>query len=244
MGYPNDKDEPRETKGHKMTAPRRILSRCAAPLRRLSFSGSAPYWDRRYLRGGDSGAGSSGELAHYKARFVNSVIGEFGAETIIEWGCGDGQQLALAEYPRYVGLDVSAAAIRRCLQRFPQDKTKSFLAYDPSLLWDGAGFLRSDAALSLDVIYHLVEDSAFETYMTNLFLSAERLVVIYSSDLAVASLAPHIRYRRFSEWIAVHATEWCLVKTEINPYSTTHAEDTSRTMASFFVYVKGATTHE
>lgn len=225
-----------------MKASRRLLLRCAAPLRRLSFSGTAPYWERRYLRGGDSGAGSSGELAQYKARFVNSVIGEFGAETIIEWGCGDGQQLALAEYQRYVGLDVSATAIRRCLQRFPQDKSKSFLAYDASALWDGAGFLRSDAALSLDVIYHLVEDSAFETYMTNLFLSAKRLVIIYCNDIAMPSLAPHIRYRRFSEWITVQAPEWSLVKTETNPYSTTHAEDTSRTLASFFVYSRRTTT--
>jgi SAM-dependent methyltransferase len=172
-------------------------------LRRLSFSGTAPYWERRYLRGGDSGADSSGELAQYKARFVNTVVRQFGAVSVIEWGCGDGQQLALAEYQRYVGLDVSATAIRLCLERFPQDKSKSFLAYDASAPWDGVGFMCSDAALSLDVIYHLVEDSAFETYMTNLLLSAKRLVIIYSKDIAMPSLAPHIRYRKFSEWITV-----------------------------------------
>lgn len=41
---------------------------------------------------------------------LNSLVLERGANSVIEWGCGDGAQLEHAEYPRYIGLDVSATA--------------------------------------------------------------------------------------------------------------------------------------
>ena len=34
-------------------------------------------------------------------------------------------QLALARYPEYVGLDVSASAVARCAERFASDATKA-----------------------------------------------------------------------------------------------------------------------
>lgn len=40
----------------------------------------------------------------------------------------------------------------------------------------------ADLSLSLDVIYHLVEDEVFETYINTLFKSARRYVIIYSSN--------------------------------------------------------------
>jgi hypothetical protein len=41
---------------------------------------------------------------------------------------------------------------------------------------------RFDLELSLDVIYHLVEDEVFDAYMRSLFAHAGRFVVIYSSN--------------------------------------------------------------
>ncbi len=67
------------------------------------------------------------------------------------------------------GLDVSPHAIQHCVERFPDDPTKSFFRYDPECFHDEAGVFRADLALSLDVIYHLTEDAVFERYMGHLF---------------------------------------------------------------------------
>ena len=86
-----------------------------------------------------------------------------------EFGCGDGHQLLLAQYPRYIGLDISKTAIGLCKRKFSGDPTKSFFAYDGDCFVDRAGVFAADLAMSLDVVYHLVEDPTFESYMTHLF---------------------------------------------------------------------------
>ena len=65
-----------------------------------SFSGTINYWEDRYRTGHDSGAGSSGRLAAFKAEFLNGLVADHNVSSVIEFGCGDGRQLALAEYPR------------------------------------------------------------------------------------------------------------------------------------------------
>jgi SAM-dependent methyltransferase len=172
--------------------------------RRLMFSGSGAYWERRYRRGGDSGAGSAGRLAVFKADTINAFVAEHGVRSIIEFGCGDGQQLLLARYPAYVGIDISAAAVAACRQRFIGDPTKTF--HITNALPPGLGLF--DAALSIDVIYHLVEDEVFEAYMACLFAHARRYVMIYSSNMQAKAEAPHIRHRIFKDWIERNAPGW------------------------------------
>jgi SAM-dependent methyltransferase len=101
--------------------------------------GSRDYWESRYRLGMTSGAGSMGELARFKARVLNDFVREHSVESVIELGCGDGLQLALADYPRYVGVDVSRTAIELCRQRFAGDATKTFL-------WQAARRARATAA--------------------------------------------------------------------------------------------------
>ena len=48
-------------------------------------------------------------LAAFKAEVPNDFVRARGIDSVIEFGCGDGAQLALAEYPAYVGIDVSPA---------------------------------------------------------------------------------------------------------------------------------------
>jgi len=165
---------------------------------RLSFTGSAHYWERNYAHGGTSGDGSYGELAQAKAEFLNAFVRENDVRSVTEFGCGDGHQLSLAEYPRYVGLDVSPAAIGICNPLFAQDPTKSFFRYDGACFVDRAGLFAADLALSLDVIYHLVEDPLFETYLTHLFAAGGRYVVIYATNAPVRNTAPHVRHRHFA----------------------------------------------
>ena len=140
------------------------------------FPGSHEYWEERYAAGGTSGRGSSGELASYKAKFLNEFVQERGITSVIEFGCGDGSQLSLTPYPKYIGLDVARTAIELCSNRFREDRRKSFFLYDPAAFVDRHDIFRAELALSLDVIYHLTEDTVFESYMRHLFGAAEQFV--------------------------------------------------------------------
>ncbi len=64
-------------------------------------------------------------------------------------------------------------------------------------------------AVSMDVIFHLVEDDVYETYMNTLFRVAQRLVLIYLSE-------EHVRHRRFGVWIEESMRDWSLIKTVPN----------------------------
>lgn len=195
------------------------------------FSGSENYWKSRYRDGGNSGAGSYNELAHFKAEIINSWVNDFALESMIEFGCGDGNQLLLAQYPQYLGLDISPNAIAGCRQRFSADSTKSF-----ALLDDYAG-QQAQLGLSLDVIYHLVEDDVFNQYMRRLFASATRYVVIYSSntDQQRNLQGRHVRHRCFTEWVDANASDWELLEHVPNRYPY-NPRDGSGSYADFFLY--------
>ena len=67
------------------------------------FEGSSSYWENRYVADGNSGPGSYGDLAIFKAKILNEFIGTKNVQSVIEFGCGDGHQLSLARYPRISG---------------------------------------------------------------------------------------------------------------------------------------------
>jgi SAM-dependent methyltransferase len=184
---------------------------------RLHFDGSAAYWEQAYARGGTSGPGSYGTLASGKAEFLNDFVKSRSIESVIEFGCGDGNQLSLASYPRYVGLDVSRTAIKMCMHRFAGDRGKSFFLYDSSCFADNAKLFRADLTLSLDVVYHLIEDAVFEAYMRQLFDSAARYVVVYSTNGDIRDDAPHVRHRYFSSWVDSNRPEWKLTHVAKGP---------------------------
>ena len=201
------------------------------------FSTSQSYWEKRYAGGGNSGGGSYGRLAEFKAEILNRLVREHEIASVLELGCGDGHQLSLAEYPHYTGLDVSRHAIERCRERFRGDSSKRFMHYDATSHDTSDEALIADASLSLDVIYHLVEDPVFETYMRHLFAAARRLVIIYSSnDPQVHETGAHVRHRRFSDWIALHAPEWRLSEEVANrhPFDANDPDETSS--ANFYIF--------
>jgi SAM-dependent methyltransferase len=198
-------------------------------VRRRTFRSTAAYWEDRYAQGGTSGAGSYGRQAEWKAEIVNGWVAELDVTSVVDLGCGDGNQLSLAKYPRYLGLDPSATAVRTCIERFRGDATKSFIAYDPSTLSDPAGWLRGDLALSMEVIFHLIEDEIFNDYMTRLFDSAERYVVICCNDTDADERVAHERHRDFTKWIDAERPQWKLEQ-RVDPPADVDLQ------SSFFLY--------
>lgn len=210
-------------------AAQRLRSLARPVLRRL-FRGSAPYWEERYAKGGNSGAGSYGELSKFKAEVLNGFVRDHAVTSVIEFGCGDGHQLSLAAYPIYSGLDVAPTAINRCLERFDGDRAKSFYLYSTLHFVDHRRAFHADLALSLDVLYHLVEDEIFEAYLRHLFAAADRYVIIYASDSHVPDPAPHVRHRPFTPWVQQNIDGWRLRDKVENSISDRHA------VSDFFIF--------
>ncbi|HET7600508.1 MAG TPA: class I SAM-dependent methyltransferase [Gemmatimonadales bacterium] len=199
---------------------------------RAGFPGSASYWEGRYAAGGTSGPGSYGRLADFKAGVLNRFVREHRIASVLELGCGDGAQLELADYPSYVGVDVSETAVELCRRRFAGDPTKRFIVHGPASV---EPLPACELALSLDVIFHLVEDEVFAGYMAQLFGCATRYVVIYSSDTSAPSDAPHVRHRPFSAWVRDQLPGWRLLTRVANrhPYA---GDIAAGSFADFFIY--------
>jgi SAM-dependent methyltransferase len=198
-----------------------------------SFPGSEDYWKKRYKTGGTSGAGSYKRFAEFKAQVINDFVEDKQIKTIIEYGCGDGNQLFFSEYPSYIGFDVSLEALSQCKNRFSDDETKTFK------LTNEYANETAQLTLSLDVIYHLIEDHIFFAYMKQLFDSSTEFVIIYSSNTDKQSRlqAVYVKHRKFSNWITQYKPEWKLIKHIPNRYPHTY-DDLKGSFADFYIYEK------
>lgn len=204
----------------------------ARALLSLTFTSSPEYWEKRYAKGGHSGIGSYDERAEFKARVLQELISENGIRSLIDFGCGDGHQISLIDVENYVGLDVSRTAMEICREKFKNDPSKKFYVFRTMDRFESLSIDKADMAISLDVLFHLVEDEIFERYVRNLFSSAQRFVVIYSSNFDQYTESPHVRHREFTSYVNSSADGWKLCKKIENPYKDEHSQ------SDFFVFSK------
>jgi SAM-dependent methyltransferase len=215
----------------------RMLGRSDVPkieIPKIEFSSSPSYWEERYRRGGSSGAGSYGRLARFKARIINQFVSQNVVTSVLEFGCGDGAQLVLANYPRYVGTDISQHAVELCKRKFSADPTKRFYHTSEVPPADQT----ADLVMSLDVLYHLVEDEVYDRYMRSLVGAAQRFICVYSSNVDKPGHVAHVRHRCFTDWISHHAPEWHLIAKIPNrfPEAPENPEETS--WADFYFFAQ------
>lgn len=201
---------------------------------------SVDYWENRYKTGGNSGSGSYGKLAEFKARILNNFVAENRINSVIEFGCGDGNQISLSNYPMYLGLDVSPTAIEICKKKFINDTKKSFFLYHDKCFVDNHSVFKCELALSLDVIYHLVEKDIYENYLSHLFQSASRFVIIYSSNCNPIQnkVGSHEFHRIFTVDVERIAPEWELISEIENELKPSNWSDEEGSIANFFIYKK------
>jgi SAM-dependent methyltransferase len=143
------------------------------------------YWETRYLNGGDSGAGSRGDAAEWKADRVN----HYAVGSVLDIGCGDGVQAALFRVIKYLGIEVSETAVLDARDYYPR---KQFELSPPfSREW---GFF--DTHLSLDIIYHLVDDDLYADHLDYVF-GAKKRAIVYSSNFDHSGDI-HVLHRRWT----------------------------------------------
>lgn len=212
---------------------------CARDVRLIALAqqnfDSAAYWEDRYRSGGNSGFGSYHHLSEFKSHVINAFIENHAIGSVIDFGVGDGNQLAHLRLGRYTGVDVSRSMLGKLQTKYAHDPDKRFMHVS-----EYAGHT-ADLALSLDVIYHLVEDAVFDDYMARLFDAATRYVIIYSSN--IENYYPetmHVRHRKFSKWIAKNRQGWKCAQFIKNKYPLRHPEDEQigRSFSDFYIYSK------
>ncbi|MBK8087413.1 MAG: class I SAM-dependent methyltransferase [Chitinophagaceae bacterium] len=193
---------------------------------------SLNYWENRYAGGGNSGDGSYGRLSVFKADFINKFIEEKKIHSAVEMGCGDGHQLSIIHYPSYTGMDVSSTIIDLCRKKFEGDTSKKFVLYKPdSFVADDT--LKADVALSLDVLYHIVEENNYLKYLQDLFSLGKKYVVVYSTNFYLHE-TQHVLHRKFTD-DAKRFTEWTFIAEVKNPFPGNGEQES---MADFFVFEK------
>lgn len=182
------------------------------------FTTSPEYWEKRYNLGGNSGKGSYGEEAQFKADFINDFLKDSNIKKVIDFGCGDGNNIGLIDYPEYLGIDVSKTAISICKKKFSDNNNYNFFWNDTSdprpvkqkLNNENYKTDEFDLAQSLDVIFHLIENEIFEAYLSDLFSLSSKYVLIYSSDHEEQG-AQHVHHRKVSDYIASHFSDFKLI---------------------------------
>lgn len=216
---------------HRMKS---LVAKCMSWFRRHDRSFDLTrYWEARYAAGGTSGEGSYGRLAEFKASIVNEFIESHQIESAIEFGCGDGNQLSMLHVPSYVGLDISPTVVRRCIERFGADETKSFFLFASRCFEDHAGIFAADLVLSLDVIFHLVGDDEFQAYMRCLCMSCRRYLIVYTTDFD-GQAQGHQHHHAASKWMKGR-NDFSLLRTITNPYPGS-ADDLNQSDAVFLIY--------
>jgi cyclopropane fatty-acyl-phospholipid synthase-like methyltransferase len=198
------------------------------------FPNSAKYWEHRYDRGGNSGEGSYNRLAKFKADIINNFVSNHDIHSILEYGCGDGNQLMYMKYPTYIGLDISKSAVSRCIEKFKHDSSKSFYIHYPQTYPQKPFF--GDLTLSLDVIYHLIEDDIYKKHIDDLFNTSNQYVVIYSSNFE-SPRTQHVRHRFFSNYIRNYHKNFNVIRMIPNIYP--YDKNTSNTsLSNFYIFSK------
>jgi SAM-dependent methyltransferase len=199
------------------------------------------YWQWRYRIGGTSGAGSRGRLAVFKAEIVNGVIAANQIRSVIDLGCGDGVQMSMiganAQGPHYLGVDVSPEALAMCLAL--GGGNRRFLLYEDFAAATPAH--TADLAISMDVIYHLTDDAVYHHYLDDLFACAERMVLIYASNVNAIPPDTHVRHRCFTDTIKYRFPDWRLAAMQPNRFKFDPTQPEQTSFADFYLFAPAST---
>jgi SAM-dependent methyltransferase len=163
---------------------------------------------------------------------LNRFFADHDIRKVADFGCGDGNQLKTLECAEYLGLDVSPSAVEQCRALYRRDRTKTFLVNSGPEAIAKVREFGPELTMSLDVVYHLVEDETYERYLANLFDVSSRYVVIYSTNVDKRYDFPHQVDRKFTDYIAKHIRGWRPLQVLANPHKG------SDTQSDFYIYEK------
>lgn len=147
------------------------------------------FWNHRYAHHPSlgSGLGSRGEVLELKRSLLSKLIPA--DASVLDWGCGDlevTRHLACADY---LGVDLSAEALRIAGEKRPDWRFILPGGPEAAAVADG----QYDVVLCLDVLIHQPDRDAYSALVSRLAAAARRGLLIAGFD-ANPDLRSHITY--------------------------------------------------
>ena len=111
------------------------------------------------------------------------------------------------------------------------DETKNFYTLPQDTIE------KAELVLSLDVIYHLIEDDVFHSFMELLFTYSTKYVIIYSSNNEeIISNDSHVKHREFTKWVSENVPNFELISHIPNAYPYNRRKPRKTSFADFYIY--------
>jgi hypothetical protein len=135
------------------------------------------YWDDHYARGGVSGEGSVGALRDFKWETIRRFCPDL--DDVVDVGCGDLSFWDGQPWPRfYVGIDISKTVI----ERNGRGRFGAFICTPADRVSprDEECIGRAEAVLCMDMLFHVMNDDAYERILENLCRWSDRWIFAYT----------------------------------------------------------------
>jgi hypothetical protein len=129
-------------------------------------------WDSHYRAGRSSSAGPRAKNGPWKRAMILKYVHSFG--DVIDLGCGDLSFWKGLECDKYIGIDISLFIVEKNRQLFPG---RQFICSPGERLIKG---LSAEVVLCSDVLYHVLEDKAFEQILRNLTEYSRKWIFVYT----------------------------------------------------------------
>lgn len=135
---------------------------------------SIEIWKRRP---DNSGLGSRGQLAKFKADFVSKFVKDNNIQTMIDFGCGDLHNSSMIEVPSYLGVDIVE-------HKMPENPKADVFETTVSRFDEFECEEPADMVLCMDVLYHILENEQdyLKAALENMLKSTKKYLVIYAQD--------------------------------------------------------------
>lgn len=212
---------------------RELIAQLIMPRAPKKALNSSEYWESRYIRGGDSGLGSFGLLAVNKSKVLMEIITSHEIKSVIDLGCGDGNQLKYFNFCNldYLGYDVSAFVIDKIRAKYHKNNNYRFSSDFSEIVEFNLRMTKPSIVISFDVLYHLVQDATYFEYLRKIEILSPDFILIYSTNFDQGSDKYHVRHRKFTRDFSSCFPEYSLL-------SLIHSPVHPDTSADFYFFGK------
>lgn len=150
------------------------------------------YWEDRYAKGGNSGSGSYGDNAKFKADVINRVILEYDCKDMVEFGCGDCNQMKMFDKIPYIGYDISPTIIKKNWHDYGVGDVE-FGVMD----MDGDYKNIRDLSVCVDVLFHLTIEEDWLKLIDHVCNAAKKMIIITTNtEVIKEEYFPHVNFKR------------------------------------------------
>jgi SAM-dependent methyltransferase len=149
---------------------------------------NATFWEWRYLTNPElgSGVGSRGDSLRRKRALLESLLQSVRPASVLDVGCGDGQATQGLPIPRYIGIDLSAEAVRLATAGRPDGEFLVGSLADRDV--------EADLTLCLDVLIHQADAESYRDLVATLWASTGKVLVVSGYDSPLGREAAMVHF--------------------------------------------------